>query len=264
MLSQETHESSVNRGEGTQAIDRAAEILVRVLEGSGTATVGELALETGLPKSTASRLVGALERHGLVQRESVRGPLRPGPTILRFARTRDAMQDVIDIASPALQRLAEASAETVNLAVPSSFGVEHIAQVETRHILGAGTWVGRRVPLHCSGNGKVFLSSGAAKLPDGPLERLTPRTVTDRELLASVLQDVRVRGFATTIDEIELGLTAVAAGIYGPEGSVIAALSVSGPTARLGQHRLDDLGAQLVREAAEISHRLGYRKGVSQ
>ena len=70
---------------GTQAIDRAAALLVRVVESPQPVPVGELAAAAGLPKSTTSRLVGALERQGLVQRSSDRGGLRPGPVLLRFA-----------------------------------------------------------------------------------------------------------------------------------------------------------------------------------
>src|SRR5436190_10862633 len=146
---------------GTQAIDRAAQLLVRVVESPRPLGVGELAEGAGLPKSTTSRLVGALERQGLVQRLGDRGRLRPGPVLLRYA-SRDASQALVELAQPSLTRLADASGETINLAVPGPDGVEHLAQEDTAHLVGVTDWVGRRVPFSLAANGKCFLTFGGA------------------------------------------------------------------------------------------------------
>src|SRR5579885_2298001 len=106
---------------GTQAIDRAAELLVRVVESHRPLGVGELAGATGLPKSTTSRLVGALERRGLVQRAGDRR-VAPGPVLLRFAH-RDTSAGIVELARPALRMLSELTGETINLGVPSPLGV---------------------------------------------------------------------------------------------------------------------------------------------
>ena len=151
---------------------------------------------------------------------------------------------------------AQASGETVNLAVPGALGVEHLAQVSSRHFLGTGRWVGRRVPYHCTAVGKVLLAFGAAALPDAPLEALTEQTIVDPERLAAELATVRRGGTAAAVDELELGLTAVAAPVRGEGGEVVAAVTVSGPTLRLGPERLAALGPALVREADALSERL--------
>src|SRR5207244_11768198 len=130
---------------GTQAIDRAAQLLVRVVESAQPPSVGELAQRVGLPKSTTSRLVSALERQGLVQRLGERGRLRPGPVLLRYA-SRDASQTLVELAAPCLRRLADASGETINLAVPGIAGVEHLAQADTAHHVGVTDWDRRRLP----------------------------------------------------------------------------------------------------------------------
>lgn len=241
---------------GTQSIDRAAQLLVRVVENSEPTSVGELAVTTGLPKSTTSRLLRALERQGLVQRDGARGSLGPGPVLLRFAR-RGLDVDLAAVASDTLSRLAERSGETVNLAVASAEGVEHLAQRDSRHFLGGTNWVGRRVPFHCSANGKVLLAFGAATLPDCELERLTPQTIVDRDRLDDELDAVRAQGYATASEELEPGLVAVAAPVRGPEGAMLAALSVSGPTIRVTPARLGELVALLVNHAAELSALLG-------
>jgi IclR family transcriptional regulator, acetate operon repressor len=222
---------------GTQAIDRAAQLLVRVVEAPQPPSVGELAERAGLPKSTTSRLVAALERQGLVQRLGERGRLTAGPVLLRYAN-RDGSATLVELAAPSLRRLTDASGETINLAVPGVDGVEHLAQEDTAHFVGVTDWVGRKVPFEQAANGKVFLAFN-----------------TDSAELA----DVRARGYATSIDELEVGLTALAAPVLGPAGEAVAALSISGPTARLTPERIARLAPLLVDEARRLARRLGYR-----
>jgi DNA-binding IclR family transcriptional regulator len=242
---------------GTQAIDRAAQLLVRVVESAQPPSVGELAARAGLPKSTTSRLVAALERQGLVQRLGERGRLRPGPVLLRYASS-DASSTLVELAGPSLRRLAEASGETINLAVPGSIGVEHVAQEDTAHFVGVTDWIGRAVPHHVAANGKVFLAFGASQRA-ATLQRLTAKSIGDATQLDEELQRVRLRGYATSVDELELGLSALAAPVFGPGGNAIAALSISGPGARLTSDRIASLAPQLIDEATQLAQRLGHR-----
>jgi IclR family transcriptional regulator, acetate operon repressor len=225
---------------GTQAIDRAAQLLVRVVESAQPPSVGELAAGAGLPKSTTSRLLAALERQGLVQRLGDRGRLRPGPVLLRYAN-QDASASLIELAAPSLRRLADESGETINLAVPGTDGVEHLAQQDTAHYVGVTDWVGRRVPFELAANGKCFLAFAGTTEPTPELRR------------------VRARGYATSIDELELGLSALAAPVFGPTGEALAALSISGPTARLTSDRIAQLAPLLMAEANVLAARLGHR-----
>jgi IclR family transcriptional regulator, acetate operon repressor len=225
---------------GTQAIDRAAQLLVSVVESAQPPSVGELAQQAGLPKSTTSRLVGALERQGLVQRLGERGRVRPGPVLLRYAN-RDVSSTLVELAAPSLRRLADVSGETINIAVPGPDGVEHLAQEDTAHFVGVTDWVGRRVAFELAANGKVFLAFGG-------LGDLTPE-----------LRRVRSRGYATSVDELELGLSALAAPVIGPSGEALAALSISGPSARLTSERIAELAPLLMAEATALAERLGHR-----
>jgi DNA-binding IclR family transcriptional regulator len=220
---------------GTQAIERAAQLLVDVVEAPQPPSIGELSQRTGLPKSTTSRLVGALERQGLVQRLGARGRLQPGPVLLRYA-SRDASQALVELAQPSLRRLADASGETINLAVPGTNGVEHLAQEDTAHLVGVTDWVGRRVPFELAANGKCFLAFGGGAIADSDL--------------------IRSLGYATSIDELEVGLSALSAPVLDTDGTAIAALSISGPTSRLTAQRIDELAPLLKREAASLSRRL--------
>lgn len=244
-------------GRGTTAIDRGAELLVRVLESEQPVALAELASASGIPKSTASRLVSALERQGLVEQDGERGRLRPGPAILRVAERSLLERSVVEMARPSLDALGEASGETINLAVPAHHGVEHVAQVESRHFLGAGQWLGRSVDYHCTAVGKVFMAFGRATVPARAPTSLTPHTITDPGRLRAEVAAVRAAGFAEAIDELEIGLAAIAAPVRGAGGEVIAALSITGPTIRMTSERIAELKPILIEEAGTLSRRLG-------
>ncbi len=242
---------------GTQAVERALALLVRVIESTEPQTFGGLVEHADLPKSTVSRLVGALERQGLLDREQT-GAFRPGPVLTRFARRSSSTDDLLETAEPFLETLGRRTGETVNLAIPGAGAVEQIAQVDSRYVLGATNWVGLGVPFHCSALGKVFLAHDVAALPKGRLEQRTPRTLTTRDALADDLDLVRDRGYAVADEELEPGLVAIAAPVHSADGVVIAALSVSGPTIRLTPDRIAAVGALVQAQARAVSSALGY------
>ena len=241
---------------GTQSIDRAAQVLVHVLETSEPPTVGVLSTRLGLPKSTASRVVGALERQGLIQRDGGAGQLVPGAVLQRYARRETGDAELVELASDALDRLAQASGETVNIGVPSVGAVVLLDQRDSRHFLGSTNWVGRSVPAHGSALGKVFYAYGALPVPAGPLEPLGPRTSAAADGLG--LDEAKARGYATAVEELEPGLWAVAAPVRDASGAVVAALSISGPTVRLRRGLLHRLGRLLVAEGRDLSALLGH------
>ncbi len=183
--------AATGRPPGTTAVDRGADLLVRVLESEQPVALAELASASGIPKSTASRLVSALERRGLIQQDGERGRLRPGPAILRVAERSMLERSVVELARPSLDALAQASGETINLAVPARHGVEHVAQVDSRHFLGAGQWLGRSVDYHCTRR-RQGVPGFWPRDDAGPTAgRDTPETITDPARLRAELETVR-------------------------------------------------------------------------
>jgi DNA-binding IclR family transcriptional regulator len=248
----------VSAAHGTAAIDRGADLLVRVLESEEPVALTDLASAAGLPKSTTSRLVSALERRGLIEQDGERGRLRPGPAILRVAERGMLQRNLVELARPSLDALSEACRETINLAVPAHHGVEHVAQVDSRHFLGAGQWLGRSVDYEHSANGKVFAAFGRAAFGRAPAP--AAGSGSTGAAMTRELEEVVRNGFATSIDELEIGLSAMAAPVRGARGEVIAALSISGPTLRMTPARIDELRPLLISEAQALSRRLGHRE----
>jgi IclR family transcriptional regulator, acetate operon repressor len=249
---------------GTQAVDRAAQLLVEVARHRDPVSFTELTAASGLAKSTTSRLLTALERNGLVRRD-LAGRFSPGEVFLSYAWRGGAEADLVALAQPVLAQLGEQTGETINLGVARDAGlVEQIAQVDSRYLIGGTNWVGLTVPLHCAALGKVLIAFGAAELPKGRLERRTPRTITSRSALAAEIAAVRERGYAVTIEELEPGLVAVAAPVFadGPmsaEGPVaVGALSVSGPASRLTSRHLPAAAESCMAAARSLSAQLGH------
>jgi DNA-binding IclR family transcriptional regulator len=245
-----------SRPAGTQAVDRASRLLIQILGSTEPPSVGDLARATGLHQSTVSRLLASLRRHGLIERVGPRGRVRIGPVIAAAARGRRSRSMLAEIARPVLDDLARVTRETITLGVPVPGGVGHIAQADSPYLLAATSWIGQVVPLHCSAGGKVLLAFGAATVGDEPLQRFTPTTITDRELLAKELARVRSRGFAFMIDEFELGLRAVAVPVTETWGEVVGALAVSGPSVRLPKRRLSHCADLVLRASSTLSDQL--------
>jgi DNA-binding IclR family transcriptional regulator len=245
---------------GVQSVDRALTIL-EVLARAGEAGVTEIAGELGVHKSTAFRLVSTLESHRLVEQTSDRGRYRLGVGILRLAGATTARLDLVQEARPVCRQLAADTGETVNIAVLSESSALYLDQIAGSSALQPHNWVGQHIPLHATSNGKVLLSGlDDARLAEvlGTLARFTPTTITKKKELREELVLVREQGYAVAVDELEEGLTAAAAPIHNAHGDVVASMSVSGPTFRLGADRVEKVVPQLVAAAAEVSHRLGW------
>jgi IclR family transcriptional regulator, acetate operon repressor len=256
--------AAVTSPTGTQAVDRAAQLLIEVARHRDPVSFTELIAASGLAKSTTSRLLTALERNGLVRRD-LAGRFSPGEVFVSYAWRGGAEADLVSVAQPVLAELGEATGETVNLGVARDGGlVEQIAQVDSKYLIGGTNWVGLTVPLHCAALGKVLLAFGAAELPKGRLEQRTDRTVTSRAALATDLAAVRERGYAVTIEELEPGLVAVAAPVLADDGIVVGALSVSGPASRLTATAIPLTARSCMAAARSLSALLGHERPVGE
>jgi DNA-binding IclR family transcriptional regulator len=244
-----------------QSVDRALTVL-DLLAQHGEVGVTDLAAELGVHKSTAFRLVSALERRQLVEQVGDRGKYRLGLGILRLAAATTGRLDVTRESQAVCERLAGAYGETVNIAILDGNSAMNVMQEYGPAAVGTRNWIGQRTPLHATSSGKVLLAFADEVLRKsvltGPLERYTELTVTDPATLRHQLDEAVQRGWAGTNEELEVGLTAVATPIRNGRGQVIAAVSVSGPSYRLKAESFPEIADRLIEGAAEISTRLGY------
>ncbi|MFJ2238972.1 IclR family transcriptional regulator [Streptomyces sp. NPDC087859] len=247
---------------GVQSVDRAISVL-EILALRGEAGVSEVAAQIDVHKSTAFRLLGALEARGLVEQTAERGKYRLGFGIVRLAGAVTGRLDVTQQGRPVCERLSEEVGETVNIAVLQEHYAVNLYQVRGPGAVGTHNWVGQLTPVHATSSGKILLAHLPAKeradvLAASGLQKLTPRTLTTEAALEKDLAVARERGYAVTLEELEIGLHAVAAPIRTHDGEVVAALSASGPAYRFTEERIDELLPALLQGAREISHRMGY------
>ena len=245
---------------GVRAVERAIAIL-DVLAQGGSRTGAEIARELHVHRSTALRLLGTLERHALVERDQRTARYRLGRRLPQLASVVTGEFDLRFVARPVCERLAAAVGETATLDLLVGDVIVPVEQATASTSVVSVNWLGRRTPVHCTASGKVIAAFGKdtvrERLLSLPLDRVTPNTITDRAKLEAQLEEARQTGVARTHEELEVGLDAIAAPVYGVDGEVVAALDVSGPSHRLRNR--PDLD-RLTREgAADLSRRLGYR-----
>jgi DNA-binding IclR family transcriptional regulator len=235
-------ESEVAASATYQSADRVLQLLKSFDDTRVELGVAEIARALDVHKSTASRLAAALERAGFLARAGRR--YRLGVEVIRLGAIALRSFDLVAMMQPGMEKVSQQTGETVNLAVPDGADVLNVAEVASTYILScSGGWIGRRTRPHAVANGKVLLAYGALPLPaPRTLERYTPRTITTLDALARELNQVREDGYAKAVAELEEGLVAVAAPVFDPAGTCVAALSVSGPEFRMLPEALDGLG----------------------
>jgi DNA-binding IclR family transcriptional regulator len=248
-------------GGNLQSVRRALRAL-ELISDHGELGVTELGRKLGVHKATASRLIATLAERGFVERDPLTEKFRLGFGLISLAGAAVGGNDLVRAARPILDELAETTRETVNLGVLSGDAVVYIDQITGTRSIVSVSWVGRRTPLHCTSNGKVLLAfttdAERDRLLRSPLTKLTPRTLTDVRKLRAQLEEIRLRGYAQTLEELEEGLNAVAAPVRGMNGELMAALSVSGPAFRMRAVDLPRFGKLTVDAARAISRRIGY------
>lgn len=257
-----------SRSDQVQSLVRALSIVNRLAEAEEGATLTDLAQQVGLSPSTAHRLLTTLQQERYVQFDAERRLWNVGVQAFvagsAFTRTRS----LVGIARPLMRRLMEESGETVNLATEDDGQAIYLAQVECRQMMRAFARPGARVPLHCSSVGKALLTAISDRelarvLHRHGLPKLTVKTLATPAALRADLAEARARGYAIDDEEHAVGLRCVAAVVHDEAGAAVAAVSISGPMARIPDQRIGPLGA-LVRSTAEaITAGLGGRAAAS-
>lgn len=248
-------------GSSVQSVDRAVSVL-EILARLGEAGVTEIAEELGVHKSTAFRILGVLERRGLVDQEKDRGKYYLGAGVLRLAGAAVIRLDISQEGSSVCRALADDTGETANIAVLDGDAAVNIMQARGAAAVTAYNWLGRRTPLHATASGKVLLTHLPRERRDGllarKLARFTEHTITTAAGLREQLDEAALRGYACSTEELEIGLNAVAAPVRAHDGAIIGALGVSGPAYRMERELLPGLAERSAKAASDLSRRMGF------
>ena len=266
----EVKRRSVGRPAGaTKASGGHSQSLVRgltLLEYLSASPLGlalsELADMADLAPSTTHRLLQALQSQGFVTQESDQGLWRIDVKTFRIGNSFLEARDVVAKSRPFLRRLTAETGETANLGIRDGATAVFLAQHESPQMMRMITRLGSRAPLHASGVGKALLAwmsdeERSELLKGYELGRVTENTLYQTDTLLTEMAAIRTQGFACDREEHAIGLHCVAACIYDERGTPLAAISVSGPVARIPEERLLALGALVRKIADEITQQLG-------
>lgn len=242
--------------QGAQAALRAVRLLKIFSNERPEMSLAELSKASGLNKTTTHRLLRALQSEALIERNAATSAYSLGPGLMALGVQALSSSDLRRRVRPILRKLARETGETATLEVPVENSMLILDEVAGRHVVGAAGNIGTRWPIHATSTGKAWLAfdeAGLERLMDTVLQPLTARTQIKKELFPPQLAEIRKRGYAITVDELEDGFTAIAAVIRSPLGDVQGALSLGGPTQRLGALRRAELGKCLCRAAERLN-----------
>ncbi len=241
---------------GAQSVERALAVLRCFEQAPGSLGVSEIAVTTGLSVSTAHRLVRALCAGGLLTQDARTERYQLGPVLVVLGRRAEDQLGYAR-ALPALESLAEATGESVNLGIRSGPEVLVVLAVASSQPLRFDQLAGSRVPIHTSAMGKCLLAfAGPGADPRSALPRLgrfTDSTITRRDELLAALEQTRERRWALNDEERNPGVRAVAAPVLDPNGAAVAAVAVQGPAMRMLDDRLPELAARIAETTTAIT-----------
>ena len=257
---------TAGRGDGAvQSLDRALNLLEEIAGSEQGVTLSDLAASTTLPPSTAHRLLKSLEGREYVRHDTERGLWFVGVRAFTVGSAFVRVRDIVAIARPVMRQLVDDVGESVNLAVLDGDQPVYLSQIECRQMIRAHALPGARAMAHCSGVGKALLAAlpaaqAAAILERAGLPALTAKTITSVSACMQALEAVRRDGFAVDDEEQSLGMRCVAAAIHDENGDPVAAVSLTGPSARLTRERMPALGRRVAAAAADIAAAIGGRQ----
>lgn len=249
-----------------QAVERALRLVDLLATGRPSLPLSRLAEQSGLSLTTVHRLLGTLMTHGLVEQDPETSQYRLGFRFVQIGMEILDRQSVRSVSYPVLTELMEQAREVVHLGIVSDYEVVYVDKIDSYQTLRMYSQIGRRSPLHCTGLGKALLAHLAPRdvktfLKHKELRRYTRNTLTTAKALLAELAQIRERGYALDNEEHEEGIRCVAAPVFGFRGTVVAAISVAGPTLRINREKVEQLIPLVTKAAADISARLGYRPG---
>ena len=246
-----------------QSLQRAVAILRSFSEAEPELSVTELSQRLGLHKSTVSRILATLQLEGLVGRNPESGKYGLGLGLVGLGGTALGRLDVRALALPYLSPLVELTEETVIVTVLDGRECVNIARASSPKPIQYVGWIGRRTPIHCTANGKIFLAympnQDRVPLLPGSLTRFTENTIVALPTLEQSLAQVHNQSYAIVHGEYEEGFSEIAAPIFDHQGQVVATLAISGPTFRMGPGQIESFVEPLLDTTLTISGLLGYR-----
>jgi IclR family transcriptional regulator, KDG regulon repressor len=249
-----------------QAVSHALDLLEQFHDDVDELGVTELSKRLKLHKNNVFRLLATLESRNYIEQNKVTENYRLGLKTLELGQTFIKQMGLLRQSRPVLERLVKECNETTYVAILKEFHIVYLDVVETDLTVRVVPRVGARLPAYCTAAGKVQIAYMTDEelenyIPSKELKRFTPSTITDRDELKKQLKEIAELGYAVDNEELDIGVRCVGAPIRDYTRRIIGAVSISGPSMRFTDDRMENELIPLVQRAAEeISTKLGYHK----
>ncbi|UAL50221.1 MULTISPECIES: IclR family transcriptional regulator [Metabacillus] len=253
----------MDRENMVKSVSRALDIITLVSLKKGGLGVTEIANQIDINKSSVYKILSTLVQYGYVEQDAETGKYKLG---YKFLEISSKLLESIDLRAEArmyLQELENETNEVIHLVVYDQGEVVYIEKLDGSETLRMHSKVGKRAPMHCTSVGKAILAHLPSSVVMDILERKglpmhTDKTITNKDDFLLELNTVRQKGYALDLEENENGITCIAVPIFDHIGNAIAAVSISGPTIRMTEHRLEQLQSRMQHIGRQISARLGF------
>jgi IclR family KDG regulon transcriptional repressor len=247
-------------GERIQVLERAVHLLTAFDEDHQEMGVTELAKRLGLHKATVHRILRTLVRKGFIQQNGENGKYHLGWQLIPLGTLALQHFDLRRLATDLLQELLKEHQESVDMAIYENGEMYYIEVLESPQPVKIAARPGRGLPIHCTATGKAFLAFAEPeevdKILSHKLERFTPQTIIEPDLIRKEFEEIRSKGYATSREEYEPGITAVAAPVFNRKGRVEAVIAIPGPSYRIPNERMAILGEAVFAATRTLTTRL--------
>jgi DNA-binding IclR family transcriptional regulator len=248
-----------------KTLNKAIDVLECFTNMQENVQLSEIARESGLDKSTVNRIVMTWVKRGYLKQIEKRGKYSLGTKFLDFSRIIKRRSRIRSIAMPHLFKLAQISKESVILSILDGQFAAYNETIPSEFPLGIIPDEGIKVPLYCTGVGKIFLANMTEAEIDNylnttKLEPYTAHTITNPDYLKAQIANIAKENIVFETDESFIGISNIAAGIKNAEGKCVAAVGVLGPSARFTQHRMTEVVPHIKKCVSDISSDLGFKE----
>lgn len=249
--------------EPIRSVERAIQILNSFSFEKPVLSIDEIMGKTKLAKATTYRLLWTLELNDLIQYDQSTNKYRLGNKPLEYGGIVLENLDIRREAEPYLQELFDITNHSVILATPHGETIQYLLRYDSDEGLQPNNFVGRRRILHNGALGIVLLAYRDTNFMEGllekyPLEALTPKTLTEKELFSQRLQEIKQKGFYVDEDETFMGYTAIAAPIFNEKNIAVASVGISGASFKIEGEVRERLIKLITETALKISQRIGH------
>lgn len=251
------------------SVIKAVEVMNELAGSEEGLSLTEISSRLNYGTSATYHLLNTLKLCNIIEQDKKTKKYRIGVGLFRIAGMAKRQNVLANIAQPYLDKLRAAVDETSNLLVLDGNEVVYIAQSESTKLLKMFTQLGAKVPLYCTGGGKLLLAYKPRPfqeliLSKSNLHKYTKNTLSTVEELLREFEIIRKQGYAIDNEEREEGVTCIAAPVFDCYGEAIASISISGPSYRLKEKGFDSIIANVILTAKELSARLGYAGNKTQ